>query len=85
MNLSLREIAALVNGDLKGDGSVAIRGVGSLTGARPGDLSFVKDARTKPGPVLTPRLGHPGEDRFHGRDSTALSVNESRAAGKQRD
>ena len=45
MNLSVHEIAQLVKGKLKGDGSVMIRGVGSLAGAKPGDLSFVKDAR----------------------------------------
>ena len=45
MNLSVQEITRLVSGELKGDGSVAIRGVGSLAGAKPGDLTFVKDAR----------------------------------------
>ncbi len=45
MNLTLKEIAKLVDGRLVGDGSVTVGGVGSLTNARPGDLSFVKDAR----------------------------------------
>ena len=45
MNLSVNRIAELVHGRVTGDGRVEVRGVGSLAGARPGDLSFVKDAR----------------------------------------
>ena len=45
MNLSVKKIAKIVGGKVKGDGNVAIRGVGSLALARPGDISFVKDAR----------------------------------------
>jgi UDP-3-O-[3-hydroxymyristoyl] glucosamine N-acyltransferase len=63
MKLSLSKIAKLVEGRLAGDGNLAIHGVGSLAGARDGQLSFVKDARyfkaaaaTKASALIVPAL-----------------------------
>lgn len=44
----LDELAAIVNGEVVGDGSVEITGVASLSEARAGDLSFFADERYRP-------------------------------------
>lgn len=43
--LTLSEISKLVNGKLKGDGSVEINSVADLEGAKPGDISFVAEEK----------------------------------------
>lgn len=43
MEYTLSQICSITGGRLVGDGSVRITGVGSLEGARPGDISFVKE------------------------------------------
>ena len=44
MKYTLAELAQKIGGRVVGDGSVEISGVGSLTGAEPGQVSFVADA-----------------------------------------
>jgi len=44
ISITLQEIAQLVQGQLEGDPSVAINGVGSLDEAVPGQMTFVSDA-----------------------------------------
>ena len=39
------ELAALLNGELQGDGNVIIRGIAGLDSAGPADLSFAEDGR----------------------------------------
>jgi len=46
--LTVAQIAEMVKGELIGDGSVVITGVGSLEGASAGELAFVKDERHAP-------------------------------------
>jgi UDP-3-O-[3-hydroxymyristoyl] glucosamine N-acyltransferase len=62
MNLTVSEVAEIVQGQVIGDGTAVIRGVGSLAGARRGDLSFVKDpryakaaAQTKASALIVPK------------------------------
>jgi len=45
MELSVNEIAELVNGTVVGDGAVRITGVAGIEEAGPGDLTFVRDDR----------------------------------------
>lgn len=45
MRVTVNQIAKIVEGEVRGDGDTIICGVGSLAGARAGELSFVKDAR----------------------------------------
>jgi UDP-3-O-[3-hydroxymyristoyl] glucosamine N-acyltransferase len=45
MKLTLAEIAALVDGELIGDGAVLIRGVAALKEATPDDISFLTGSR----------------------------------------
>lgn len=45
MARTLKEIAALVGGELEGDSSVSITGVAGLKEASPGDISFLSNAR----------------------------------------
>lgn len=41
VNLTLEEVADLVSGELRGDGSVVIGGIAPLSSAKPGDLTWV--------------------------------------------
>lgn len=43
MNMQLAEIAEFLNGNLIGDGSIRITGVGEIDSASDGEISFVKD------------------------------------------
>ncbi|NIM03055.1 UDP-3-O-(3-hydroxymyristoyl)glucosamine N-acyltransferase [bacterium] len=45
--MSLKEIAELVGGELVGDGNIMIKGVGSLTEARKGEITFLASSRYK--------------------------------------
>jgi len=45
MDLSVAEIAELVDGTVVGDGQVRVTGVNGIAEARPGDLSFLVDRR----------------------------------------
>ena len=47
MELTLREIADLIEGELEGDGDLVIKGVDSLESAKPGYISFFNDKRYK--------------------------------------
>lgn len=47
MEITLGEIAKLLDLELKGDGSVAIRGIANLLDAGPGDLSFLFNSAYK--------------------------------------
>jgi UDP-3-O-[3-hydroxymyristoyl] glucosamine N-acyltransferase len=46
--LTLSEVAALLGGEVEGDGGVEIRGVAGIEGARPGDLTFLASAKHAP-------------------------------------
>lgn len=45
VSYSLREIAAQLGGDVEGDGSVVVSRMASLSGAKPGDLSFLANSK----------------------------------------
>ncbi len=45
MEISLKELAAVVGGEIAGDGSVLIRGVAGIREAREGDITFLADPR----------------------------------------
>jgi len=45
MSMTLREIAELVGGELFGDGNIIIEGVGSLSEAEKGEITFLASAR----------------------------------------
>jgi len=45
MGITLAELAALVDGEVRGDTALPITGGASLESAKPGDLSFVQDSR----------------------------------------
>lgn len=47
MELTLREIADIIKGELKGNGNLVIKGANSLESAKPGDISFFNDKRYK--------------------------------------
>ncbi len=47
MELTLREIADIIKGELEGDANLIIKGVDSLESAKPGDISFFNDKRYK--------------------------------------
>jgi UDP-3-O-[3-hydroxymyristoyl] glucosamine N-acyltransferase len=47
-------LAALVKGELVGDAQANIRGVGSLTGAKPGDLVYVEAEKDLPTALASP-------------------------------
>ena len=45
---TLSELAALLGGDVVGDGATPIRGVAGIREAQPGDLTFIANARYEP-------------------------------------
>lgn len=45
MSMTLKEIAELVGGELSGDGNIVIAGVGGLTEAEKGEITFLASAR----------------------------------------
>ncbi|MDZ7330436.1 MAG: UDP-3-O-(3-hydroxymyristoyl)glucosamine N-acyltransferase [candidate division KSB1 bacterium] len=45
MELSLAEIASLVQGELEGDGSIIIRGVAKIETASPGEITFLSNPK----------------------------------------
>src|SRR5512135_1416865 len=45
METTLGDIAALVGGELEGDGSLAIRGVAGIKEAGPGDITFLSNPK----------------------------------------
>lgn len=47
MKFKLKEIANIINGNIKGDGDIVITGVNSIDAAGPGDISFFADNRYK--------------------------------------
>jgi len=62
MELTLAEIAALVQGDLDGDGSIKIRDVAKIETANPGEITFLSNPKyakyvelTKAAAILVPR------------------------------
>jgi UDP-3-O-[3-hydroxymyristoyl] glucosamine N-acyltransferase len=66
MEITLRELAGIIGGDLSGDGSVLIRGVAGIKEARPGDITFLASPRY--GKFLTTTeasavIARPGTDR----------------------
>lgn len=48
VSYSLREIAAQLGGEVLGDGDVLVSRMASLASAKPGDLSFLADAKYRP-------------------------------------
>jgi len=46
MARTVKDIAEFINGELKGDGSVQIKGVSSVTDAKAGDITFVDNPST---------------------------------------
>ncbi len=68
MEITLRELANIVGGDLSGDGSVLVRGVAGIKEAREGDITFLANPRyskfletTEAAAVIAP----PGTDSSH--------------------
>ncbi|MGD9401405.1 MAG: UDP-3-O-(3-hydroxymyristoyl)glucosamine N-acyltransferase [bacterium] len=62
MEIPLKELAEIIGGDVAGDGSVMISGVGGIREARAGDVTFLADPRyekflktTKASAVIAPR------------------------------
>ncbi len=47
MGMTLEKIAELVGGELSGDGNIVIQGVGSLTEAEKGEITFLASSRYK--------------------------------------
>ena len=47
MELTLKQIAEVIDGTLTGDGQVVIRGINSLSSAGKGEISFLADYRLK--------------------------------------
>jgi UDP-3-O-[3-hydroxymyristoyl] glucosamine N-acyltransferase len=45
MSMTLKEIAGLIDGELCGDGKIVIEGVGSLTEAEKGEITFLASSR----------------------------------------
>ena len=43
--MTVRELSERLGGDLSGDGALEVCALASLQEARPGDVSFVKDAK----------------------------------------
>ncbi len=69
MELTLAEIAALVQGDLDGDGSIKIHDVAKIETANPGEITFLSNPKyakyvesTKAAAILVPR-DFPATDR----------------------
>lgn len=54
MPMTAGALAALVKGELVGDAQANIRGVGSLTGAKPGDLVYVEAEKDLPAALASP-------------------------------
>ena len=56
MQATLAELAALVDGRLSGDGSLAISGAASLADARPGEITLIdRPERIRPWQAVGPR------------------------------
>lgn len=76
---TVQEIAQLLGGELKGDGSIAISGAASLETAGPGDITFAVDQYvemahgTKAGAIVLAK----GSGDF---DQTAIYVDDAKAA-----
>jgi len=49
MKYSVKDIAEFVKGELKGDGSIEIKGVSSLSDAKAGDITFIDSPKFKDG------------------------------------
>jgi UDP-3-O-[3-hydroxymyristoyl] glucosamine N-acyltransferase len=54
MPMTAGELAALLGGELVGDAKANIRGVGSLTGAKPGDVVYVEAEKDLPTALASP-------------------------------
>jgi UDP-3-O-[3-hydroxymyristoyl] glucosamine N-acyltransferase len=69
MQITLKELAGIVGGEVSGDGSVMIDGVAGIKEARPGDVTFLASPRyekfmttTQASAVIAPP-GTPGHDK----------------------
>ena len=45
MEITLKELAGIIGGEVEGDGSIVIRGVAGIKEARPGDITFLANPR----------------------------------------
>ena len=53
---TLSELAAELNGELRGDPATMIRGVAGIREALPGDITFIANAAQSPMRFTSPRL-----------------------------